>query len=270
MLDKIKKGSNLSFYFIWSLIINFINILTIFLITIEVSYPSNGQGKFFVMYLLMEVFIFLDFLLKIGLFFIMKGKNDNGKEEDPFIDLHLIQTKKIFLINFTSSIPLLIIFKLIYKNKIFPKTFIIIHFIKFLRFVNINNFTTRMQSFIMYQNFKSLITLKFLMNIVYLLFFTHFSAVCWLFINSFNSAGYFKKNSHLSTLYSKYISSLSWGVATMTGCSFGDVSPGNFLENFITMIMMVFGASFYGKIFADFESILAFMHGDSSEKKFIS
>ena len=64
-----------------------------------------------------------------------------------------------------------------------------------------------------------------------------------------------------------YLDSLSWAVATMTGTSYGDVSPTTNYEIFISIIMMILGASFYGKVFADFEKIMQVMRKERMDKK---
>ena len=69
------------------------------------------------------------------------------------------------------------------------------------------------------------------------------------------------------SLFRKYIESLMWAVSTMTGSSFGDVTPFTNFEILISTIMMVLGASFYAKIFADFVSMISFVRSDRQEKK---
>ncbi len=53
----------------------------------------------------------------------------------------------------------------------------------------------------------------------------------------------------------------------MTGCSFGDVVPVTYNESLIATIMMVFGATFYGKVFGDFEALMQLTRGDIVFKK---
>ena len=53
----------------------------------------------------------------------------------------------------------------------------------------------------------------------------------------------------------------------MTGNSFGDVTPYTNMEIIVATIMMVMGATFYGKIFADFESLMILTRSDKIEKR---
>jgi hypothetical protein len=42
----------------------------------------------------------------------------------------------------------------------------------------------------------------------------------------------------------------------MTGCSFGDVAPTTYYESLIATIVMALGATFYAKVFGDFEALM--------------
>ncbi len=64
-----------------------------------------------------------------------------------------------------------------------------------------------------------------------------------------------------------YIESLNWAVCAMTGTSFGDVTPQTDYEVLLSVVMMVLGATFYGKIFADFESIMYVTRTEKLEKR---
>lgn len=69
------------------------------------------------------------------------------------------------------------------------------------------------------------------------------------------------------TIVTKYIFSASWAVSTMTGNSYGDVTPQTMPEMILSLVMMVLGASFYGKLFADFATIMEIVRADKVEKK---
>ena len=66
--------------------------------------------------------------------------------------------------------------------------------------------------------------------------------------------------------YYLYISSFNWAVSCMTGNSFGDVTPWTNWEMFASILFMVLGGAFYGKIFADFDCIMHLQRGESIEK----
>lgn len=54
----------------------------------------------------------------------------------------------------------------------------------------------------------------------------------------------------------KYIDSLLWAVTTMTGCSFGDVTPKTVFEVLVSILFFLVGASALAKVFADFASLM--------------
>lgn len=53
----------------------------------------------------------------------------------------------------------------------------------------------------------------------------------------------------------RYIDSMSWAVSTLTGCSFGDVSPLTLNEILLSLATFLIGTILLAKIFSDFASL---------------
>jgi hypothetical protein len=68
-------------------------------------------------------------------------------------------------------------------------------------------------------------------------------------------------------LVEQYILSMEWAVSTMNGLCYGNVSGVTGAEITISIIVMVIGASFYAKVFADFETIIRLSRKDKLEKR---
>ena len=57
-------------------------------------------------------------------------------------------------------------------------------------------------------------------------------------------------------LFVKYVDAAMWAVTTLTGCSFGDVTPRTLQEVIISNFVFVIGILLLAKIFSDFASVL--------------
>ena len=57
-------------------------------------------------------------------------------------------------------------------------------------------------------------------------------------------------------LLQKYIDSSVWAVSTLTGCSFGDVTPRTVNEIFVSLIVFLIGMILLAKVFTDFASLM--------------
>jgi len=54
----------------------------------------------------------------------------------------------------------------------------------------------------------------------------------------------------------------------MTGNSFGDVTPQNTQEEFISVLIMVLGASVFAKVFSDFEYIISMLGREKQQHRY--
>ena len=57
-------------------------------------------------------------------------------------------------------------------------------------------------------------------------------------------------------LFVKYVDAAVWAVTTLTGCSFGDVTPRTLQEVILSDFVFVIGILLLAKIFSDFASVL--------------
>jgi hypothetical protein len=123
-----------------------------------------------------------------------------------------------------------------------------------------NRFFYNLERILVFVHFDSLITFKIFYTFLNIVVFTHLGACAWLFVNKLEPAsmlGFFvRSNLTDAPLDVQYVKSLSWAVDTMTGSSFGDVTPQQLPEKYAGCIFMVLGATLYSKLFADFESLM--------------
>ena len=68
-------------------------------------------------------------------------------------------------------------------------------------------------------------------------------------------------------LMRRYVDASLWCMSTITGSSFGDVTPETRAEKILALIMMPMGAIFFVKIFSDFVEILGLNQSEERETK---
>ena len=102
-----------------------------------------------------------------------------------------------------------------------------------------------------------------------ILFLSHFVACGWHFIsNSSGGEGVFKilglENEHYVT---RYIVSLSWSLATMTGVGYGDVYATTVNERIYALCVQIMGASIFGFLLGNINTILDSINLRSSYRR---
>ena len=65
----------------------------------------------------------------------------------------------------------------------------------------------------------------------------------------------------------KYADSLIWAVSTMTGCSFGDVTPRTLNEIILSLLTFLIGMIVLAKTFSDFASLKFLLDEEKTQKK---
>ena len=97
------------------------------------------------------------------------------------------------------------------------------------------------------------------MMVVYYFFLaTHFIGCMWLLVARLQSdpnSGWFSMasfNMYEVTTFEKYIESLFFVVATMTGLGYGNIVPSTNAEWLVDCLIMITGASIYANFFANF------------------
>jgi len=68
-------------------------------------------------------------------------------------------------------------------------------------------------------------------------------------------------------VFEKYSFALNWAVASLTGNSFGDVTPKTYYENCLATVILVVGASVFSKNFADFNSLIQLLNQEKETNK---
>ena len=96
------------------------------------------------------------------------------------------------------------------------------------------------------------------MVVYYFFLATHFIGCMWLLVARLESepdAGWFSMaglNEPEVTVFDKYIESLFFVVATMTGLGYGNIVPSTNAEWLVDCFIMITGASIYANFFAKF------------------
>ena len=96
------------------------------------------------------------------------------------------------------------------------------------------------------------------MVVYYFFLATHFIGCMWLLVarlESESDAGWFSMaglNEPDVTTFDKYIESLFFVVATMTGLGYGNIVPSTNAEWLVDCFIMITGASIYANFFAKF------------------
>lgn len=70
-----------------------------------------------------------------------------------------------------------------------------------------------------------------------------------------------------ASLYEKYADSSVWAVSTLTGCSFGDVTPSTLEEVITSILIFLIGIILLAKIFTDFASIMHLLDAENVHVK---
>ena len=144
-------------------------------------------------------------------------------------------------------------------------------FFKLGRFFDLIQTRDKIKAILNNLPFSFVIFFRLFLAFLILLLTTHIAGCFWLLINKAetNEYTYYQTNKHkYNNLSDQYILALEWAVSSMTGSCFGDVVPMTDIEVFASVIIMVIGSTFYGQIFADFESIIYVSRMEKLEKKF--
>jgi hypothetical protein len=65
----------------------------------------------------------------------------------------------------------------------------------------------------------------------------------------------------------KYADSMVWAVSTLTGCSFGDVTPRTLNEILVSLVTFLLGMILLAKTFSDFASLKQLLDEERTQKK---
>jgi hypothetical protein len=68
--------------------------------------------------------------------------------------------------------------------------------------------------------------------------------------------------------YVKYTEALSWAVSTMTGSSYGDVTPRSFPEVCLSLVIYIVGACILAKVFGDFASLMYLLSIEKTQERY--
>jgi len=145
-------------------------------------------------------------------------------------------------------------------------------FFKLFRFFDIIQTRDKIKGIINNMQFQFVMLYKLLWAFIILLLTSHIAACFWLFVNKAESdddqnSYYASSRDKYNNLSDEYVLAMEWAVSTMTGTCFGDVFPITSLEIFSSVIIMVVGSTFYGQIFADFETIIYVSRFEKLEKR---
>ena len=262
------KNFKNKFPFTWGIIICNINLYLIFSSVYWCSalgFPSNIN---LLLYIFAEIILVFDFFLKLILRRFKRITNVYQKFfkiEKKFNVLDLILQ---IIFNFP------IISTIYWLNREKAHDHYYAFSIKLIKIWDIIQFIQNFEEILLCSSLFDIIYFKLFENILIMAAFTHFSACSWLFVNkiwpkSNCKKGYFlRKNREKLPLIDTYLDSLVWAVSAMTGASYGDVTPNTSQEIVISVMMLVIGASFYGKVFADFEKIIQINKLEKIEKKY--
>lgn len=170
--------------------------------------------------------------------------------------------------------------------------------IKILRAIELTRYIDKVQEKLFYRTTKALILIKFLVNIGLILLITHTAVSAFMFIEkihpkskgphswSTNEANpfregklpfifqstieisYYERSGLLdASTYVKYTEALSWAVSTMTGSSYGDVTPRSFSEVCLSLVIYVVGACVLAKVFGDFASLMYLLSIEKTQER---
>ena len=280
-----------TFTFIWSLISCIFYIIGLFfsIFWLGIEYFPDGIDLVFIIF--SEIIYLLDIFIKFYLNYfknLLKKKNTEKSNEIilDFVPKNLkgnpinnneekkknsLNKMLIFLFRILGKVPLVLLIILIVGKENSNKFSIFFIFKLFLA-IDIVKFFSKFEKILIYSNLPSLIFYKLFENFLIMIAFTHFAACSWLIVNKFWPLTNLKNGYFLRTkrdklaIIDKYLDSFVWAVSAMTGASFGDVTPNTEFEIVLSIIMMILGASFYGKVFADFEKIIHIYLKDKLEK----
>jgi hypothetical protein len=91
---------------------------------------------------------------------------------------------------------------------------------------------------------------------------THFCAMLWLAVarherdSGATDTWYDSWNEEDAEDYEEYIDGVFWATATMTSIGYGDIYPETNIERFVSIFIMILGATTYGSIFGTFVVII--------------
>ena len=255
-----------TFAFIWCFTIWFLNLTLLFSSVFwaaSLDIPSNFDLLILVS---VEIIIIIDFILKI----IISNIIFVPKHVKKIFNLQNSKSKIKFIFQVMTSIPLVtFVFLSQIENK---DIYFYIFLIKLLKVYDINAFINRFEDILLNSSFFHLVGFKLFENIIIMISFTHFSSCSWLLVNKIwpefqGKEGFFKRKKRENLpLIDTYLDSSVWAVSAMTGASYGDVTPNTIIEIILAVFMMILGASFYGKVFADFEKIIQINLSEKLEK----
>ena len=111
-------------------------------------------------------------------------------------------------------------------------------------------------------------------KLVFVLFaMTHFCAMFWLLVarheidEGADDTWYQSWNEKAAQDYEEYIDGIFWATATMTSIGYGDIYPETHLERFLSVFVMILGATTYGSLFGTFVVILDELSAEKRENK---
>jgi len=183
----------------------------------------------------------------------------------------------VFVLLVFGSVPIMSLFDGVKSDSSYEeqvKVFTRLLLLKLLRSFEIRRAFVRVNEELFYKDFKILVFFKFAQNLIYVIFITHLSTCGWLFVNIIvnndkaiegssssnllnQDQPYFTRNNmEDANLFVKYVDSAVWAVTTLTGCSFGDVTPRTLQEVIISDFVFITGILLLAKIFSDFASVL--------------
>jgi hyperpolarization activated cyclic nucleotide-gated potassium channel 2 len=102
---------------------------------------------------------------------------------------------------------------------------------------------------------------------------THFCAMVWLLVarherdDGADDTWYDSWNEEDAAEYEEYIDGFFWATATMTSIGYGDIYPETDIERFISMFVMILGATMYGGLFGTFVVILDELSAEKRENR---
>jgi len=257
----------------WSFVTLLANVWTLF--SVILWFSSNDRpdtGVLFIeiiieCYLLFEIFARILIRICVPKFY-ESLKLKHIRKDDGLL---------VFVLLVFGSVPIMSLFDGVKNDSSYEeqvKVFTRLLLLKLLRSFEIRRAFVRVSEELFYKDFKILVLFKFAKNLTYIIFITHLSACGWLFVNIIvnndktiegSSASNFlnqdkpyftRNNMQDENLFVKYVDAAMWAVTTLTGCSFGDVTPRTLQEVIISNFVFVTGILLLAKIFSDFASVL--------------
>ena len=252
---------------VWSFCILFFNVWTAFSQLFWPSVKGWPANEILFLELIVEFILFIDIVTRIVLFRFFSEIYKNME----LIHADKKDTFTLLCILFIASFPQLTLFTILgrfYDLDLENGNLMFLIFLKLLRIAEISRCSQKLEKIFTFRSTKWLITIKLILLVFWLIYLLHVAACAWMFINKKTTDSFFERENFSSAgLVEHYIYSVSWAICTMTGNSFGDVSPKTDWEMVVSLVIMVLGVTFYAKTISDLQGLLYFINSAKIENR---